>query len=157
MNFTRNSLPVWKYGLILALAVVSPGCGGSNRMVPAKLANVVGKVILDDQPLSGCSVSFIPRDQTKGQGGFAVTNADGAYSAKHWSNVDGIEPGTYTVVFSKIAQPDGSPIPEGKNAADVNAKEMLPRKLTDPNVVNGVNVVTVLETGAELDFKLKSK
>ena len=157
MKCKHNSIPVWKCWLVLALVGLVSGCGGSNKKIPAKLASVAGRVILDEKPLSGCSVSFIPRDQTKGQGGFAVTDAEGFFSAKHWSNVSGIEPGTYTVVFSKIAQPDGSPIPEGKNAADVNAKEMLPRKLSDPNLEHGVNVVTVLESGAELDFKLKSK
>ncbi len=157
MKSKHNSIPVRKYGLALALMGFVCGCGGSNKMIPAKLAAVAGRVILDGKPLSGCSVSFIPREQTKGQGGFAVTDAEGCFSAKHWSNVAGIEPGTYTVTFSKIAQPDGSPIPEGKNAADVDAREMLPRKLTDPNLPKGVNVVTVLESGADLDFKLKSK
>ncbi len=152
---TRLSPGRWL--LAFSAVATAAGCGGSSQKIPANLVSVAGQVLLDDKPLSGCNVSFIPRDQTKGQGGFGVTDAEGKFSAVHWSNNKGIEPGTYTVTFSKIAQPDGSPIPEGKNAADVDAREMLPKKLTDPNLQHGANVVTVTEGGSELDFKLKSK
>lgn len=151
----RPSLGRWL--LALSAVAITAGCGGSSQNIPTNLASVVGQVLLDDKPLSGCNVSFIPRDQTKGHGGFGITDAEGKFSAVHWSNAKGIEPGTYTVTFSKIAQPDGSPIPEGKNAADVDARETLPPKLTNPNLQHGANVVTVTEAGSELDFKLKSK
>ena len=92
-----------------------------------------------------------------GTGGSGVTNADGKYEARHQSNKAGIEPGTYMVLFSKIAMPDGSSIPAGKNAADVGATEILPQPLSNPDPEFAPNVVTITESGGSFDFTLASK
>lgn len=140
---------------LTAAAATLTGCGNETK-VPAKLVSVMGHVALDGKPLAACNLNFIPRDQTKGTGGFAVTDSTGKFEAKHWSNEPGIEPGTYTVVFSKLALPDGSPIPQGKDAADVGAVETLPRKLTDPSLDSADKVVTVVAEGGQFTFELKS-
>lgn len=133
------------------------GCS-SGGPAPPKLVPVAGKVMLDGTPLAGASVIFIPKDQTKGTGGSGVTDAEGKYEARHQSNKTGIEPGTYAVVFSKIAMPDGSPIPPGKNAADVGATEVLPQQLSNPSPDFMTNIVTITETGGtSFDFTLASK
>lgn len=133
------------------------GCS-SGGPAPPKLVPVAGKVVLDGAPLAGANVIFIPKDQTKGTGGSGVTDADGKYEARHSSNKVGIEPGTYAVIFSKIAMPDGSPIPAGKNAADVGATEALPQQLSNPSPDFMTNVVTITETGGtSFDFTLASK
>lgn len=144
-------------GLLLIVAGLS-GCGAAGIQAPAVLAPVSGKVQLDGQPLAGATVYFAPRDQTGGQGAYAVTDADGAYELVHRSGQKGIEPGTYTVKFSKVAMPDGSPIPAGKDAADVEAGEVLPKHLTDPSPDTVSGVVTVPKEGGKFDFlDLKSK
>lgn len=141
---------------VCAMLICIAGCS-SKAGGPAKLAPVAGIVKLDGSPLTGANVIFIPRDQTKAMGGSGVTGADGKYEARHQSNKVGIEPGTYTVLFSKIAMPDGSPIPEGKNAADVGAVEVLPQQLSNPNPEFVTNIVTIPDAGGAFDFDLASK
>jgi len=144
--------------LTVALGLFCIGGCSSGSAKPPKLVPVAGKVVLDGTPLAGASVIFIPKDQTKGTGGSGVTDADGKYEARHQSNNVGIEPGTYAVVFSKIAMPDGSPIPPGKNAADVGAAEALPQQLSNPSPDFMTNIVTITATGGtSFDFSLASK
>jgi hypothetical protein len=148
-------------GLSLLLSVFGglvwiAGCSSGTAPAP-KLVPVAGKVVLDGTPLTGANVIFIPKDKTKGTGGSGVTNADGKYEARHQSNKVGIEPGTYMVLFSKIAMPDGSSIPAGKNAADVGAAEILPQPLSNPDPEFAPNIVTITETGGSFDFTLASK
>lgn len=133
------------------------GCGGSAEKAP-QLTPVAGKVTLNGEPLAGASVSFIPRDSTKGTGGFGATLADGSYEMMHRSQAKGVEAGTYVVWFSKFAMPDGSPIPEGKNATDVGAKESLPPELSNPPLDRALHVITV-KSGEKnnFNFDLKSK
>jgi hypothetical protein len=154
MISNHSSLP--NISSVLLLTAALAGCGNETKL-PAKLVSVAGTVVLDGKPLAACSVNFIPRDQTKGTGGFAVTDGDGQFIAKHWSNAPGIEPGTYTVVFSKLALPDGSPLPAGQDAADVGAVETLPTALTDPNRERTPHVVTVVDQGGQFTFDLKSR
>lgn len=147
-------------GLSLAVSLglfCIAGCS-SGGPAPPKLVPVAGKVMLDGAPLAGASVIFVPKDQTKGTGGTGITDAEGKYEARHQSNKVGIEPGTYAVIFSKIAMPDGSPIPPGKNAADVGATEVLPQQLSNPSPDFMTNIVTITETGGtSFDFTLASK
>lgn len=141
----------------LAVAIAVGGCGRSGEPIP-KLVPVKGKVLLNGEPLAGASVSFVPRDQTTGTGGFGATLADGTFELMHRSNASGVEPGAYTVLFSKFAMPDGSPIPEGKNATDVGATETLPLELTNPPSDRARNVVTVRDNESNsFDFDLKAK
>jgi hypothetical protein len=141
---------------LCTLTTLALGCGRGGPSVPSNLVAVAGAVMMDGKPLPGASVSFLPREQTKGTGGFAVTDGEGKYEVRHPSNEPGIEPGTYTVVFSKLAQPDGSPIPPGKDAADVDAREQLPPKFTNPNSPKS-QVVTVPAVGGTFPFELKTK
>ncbi len=134
------------------------GCTESDPEL-AKLVPVSGTVTLDDKPLSGATVLFSPRGQTPGTGAFGSTDAEGKYTLKHRSNQPGIQPGEYTVSFSKMAMPDGSPIPEGKTAADVEAAEMIPEKYTlsgQEAMEKPTNNTTVPENGGSFDFKLES-
>lgn len=147
----------WRIWVPLCLfLVMGTGCSSGTAKTP-KLVTVTGKILLDGAPLQGANVIFIPKDNTKGTGGSGVTDAEGKYEARHPSNKAGIEPGTYSVLFSKLAMPDGSPIPEGKNAADVGATESLPQQLSNPHPEYITNVVTVTETGGAFDFTLASK
>jgi hypothetical protein len=159
MIMFRQSITLRRVGhSLLACAGLTWLAGCSSKVnVPPKLVLAVGKVTLDDKPLTCASVIFVPRDHTKGTGGFGVTDAEGRYEVRHQSNEVGIESGTYNVVFSKIAMPDGSPIPDGKNAADVGAVEVLPPKLSNPPAELGINVVTVGADGGAFDFELRSK
>lgn len=147
----------FRFGGTVLLAVLLGGCGRSGEQ-PPNLVSVTGKVTLNGEPLAGASISFVPRDQTKGTGGFGATLPDGSYEILHRSSKKGIEPGAYTVLFSKFAMPDGSPIPAGQNATDVGATESLPAELTNPPAERAVHVVTVRDGEPNsFDFDLQAR
>ena len=140
----------WSGAALVALVTVVAGCGGAKEKIPT-LIHVKGKVLLDGAPLTGAAINLIPYDKTTGTGGFGATLADGAFEIMHRSGKPGVEAGTYAAAFSKFAMPDGSPIPEGKNATDVGAKESLPPHLTSPPRERAKYVVMVKD-GGENDF-----
>jgi hypothetical protein len=112
--------------------------------------------LIDNEPIGGVSISFTPADGTKGTGGFGATDSTGAYSLKHRSGAVGIEPGEYKVVISRYAQPDGSPIPAGKSAADVGAVELLPASYSSVEETTLTATVPSKGTDAQ-DFQLSSR
>ena len=125
-------------------------------MVP-ELMEVTGTVTLDGEPLSNASVIFSPQPGSKGTGANGVTDSNGKYTLKHQSDTLGIEPGKYYVTFSKWAMADGSPIPEGKTAADVEAKDIIPKKYREVTELGPKNIAEVKAKGDTFDFQLKSK
>lgn len=141
---------------IAVLSLLVAGCGKGGEPAP-KLVPVTGKVTLDGKPLKGATVIFVPQGSTKGDGSFAVTNDAGEFTLVHRSQTPGIEPGQYTVAFSKLTLPDGTPIPEGKDAADVGAVESIPAPYTAANTENPRTVATVTENGGEFEFEIRSR
>lgn len=78
-----------RHFLILALGAVI-GCGGKAQ---SGLVDVSGMVTLDAKPLSGAEVKLVSDKVT----GFARTGTEGKFQL-----VQGVPPGTYKVVISKI-------------------------------------------------------
>ena len=129
------------------------GCsGGVEPEEVPPLQPVTGKVTLDGQPAAGVAVSFAPAGGTTGNGAYASTDESGSYSLQYRTGDPGIPAGEYEVSFSKMAQPDGSPIPEGQTAADVMAENVLPERYQ-----RRPQRVTVPEGGKTFDFELTSK
>lgn len=153
MTITRFKL----IGIYL-ISLLCIGCsgGGSDYKVP-ELLEVSGTVTLDSKPLTNATVIFSPQSGTQGNGAMGVTDDSGKYSLRHKSSKPGIEPGKYYVTFSKWALPDGSPIPEGKTAADVEAKEIIPEKFRTVTELGPKNIAEVKANGEMIDFQLKSK
>ncbi len=133
------------------------GCGGGSDYVVPELMEVSGTVTLDGEPLSNTTVIFSPQPGTNGTGAIGVTDSNGKYTLKHQSDKSGIESGKYYVTFSKWAMPDGSPIPEGKTAADVEAEEFIPENYRTVTESGPKNVAEVKANGDTFDFQLKSK
>jgi len=148
-------------GLLLSfLTLTFSACGQSGRKAPEGLIPVAGVVTLDGQPADHIAINFIPTRETSSMGGYAVTDSSGHFRVKHLSNVngaEGLEPGNYQVTFSKIAMPDGSPIPEGKDAADVGAVESLPSHLSAPEPEKSRFILQVQNAQNDVNFDLKSK
>jgi len=148
-------------GVLVSLV---PGCGGESADVP-DLAPVSGTVTLDGEPAAGVAVFFSPRsngedpkERTSGTGATGATDSNGKYTLKHRSGELGIEPGVYNVTFSKVAMPDGSPIPEGKLLGEGGSRETLPKRYTVVDeTARAKNVATVKKEGGTFDFDLKSK
>jgi len=59
----------------LAALLILLGCGDGLRRVPVK-----GQVTAKGTPVGNATVSFMPADGTKGEGGIGSTDAAGNYS-----------------------------------------------------------------------------
>jgi len=132
------------------------GCGGGAKpdVIPS-LEPVGGKVTLDGNPVDGISVTFFPGEGNKGNPSTGSTDASGKYTLQHRSGKEGVPAGDYVVLFSKLTQPDGTPIPKDKTAADVGAVEKIPDQYRQLD--NRANAVVVPKGGKTFDFDLKSK
>jgi len=131
------------------------GCGGGGTKGPVvQTAPVSGNVQLGGQPLSDAAVVFTPVQGTRGIGGFGVTDAAGKFSAGIDPTKPGVAPGTYAVTVTKWAQKDGSPIPAGKTAADVEAVQVIPEAYSNPSVGNPKTVVTVPKEGTQVNLQI---
>jgi hypothetical protein len=115
-----------------------------------------GIVTLKGMPLDGAVVRFIPQGKTIGQGGDAVTEADGKYEiTARGGNHKGLPDGAYKVVISRRRRPDGS-----KEAPDVpdiesDARETVPEPYCNPR--DTPLTATVTTDGKAIDFSLPIK
>lgn len=152
----RNAL----YALLVTTAVIGLGCSGEQRSAPADLHAISGTVTLNGTPVEGVSLKFIPDHGTTSLGGYAASDQDGHFEVKHLSNTnqsDGLEAGTYQVVFSKLTLPNGSPIPDGQSPTDAGAIESLPPHLSKPAQKNPLHTLKVDAAKSDVEFHLKSK
>lgn len=150
---TRHGL---QWTIVATCGIALTGCGSSTPTT-GPLFPVSGTVRLDGKPLSGAAISFVPQDSTKGTGAFGATDENGRYELIKASRAAGLEAGSYAVVFSKFALPNGAPIPDGKSATDAGARETLPRHLTTPPTGRPIYAATVKDgDGNTFDFDLKS-
>lgn len=147
----RFSIPLTS---LLIASFFLQGCGDAPKDREFQTAPVTGKLLMGDKPLAGATVAFTPIAPTRGTGGYGVTDADGKFSADVTPKKEGLEPGTYAVTFTKWAQKDGSPIPEGKTAADVEAIQIIPEQFSNPSRQPPVQVATVPKDGANFDFQI---
>jgi hypothetical protein len=137
------------------LVAALSGCGSAGAAPALTLSPVEGEVKIDGSPLPGVSVRLTPRGATRGQGAYGVTDAAGKYVCMHPSGQPGCEQGEYVVLFSRLTTRDGKPIPEGANAADLEAKESLPARYQNPESTQ--SLVTVKGEPNRFDFTLKTK
>jgi hypothetical protein len=111
-------------------------------------------VTLGGKPAEGVNVSFQPTGATVGGGGYDKTDASGKFTITYRNGEPGLPEGEYDVLFSKMVLSDGSPIPEGKDAADVDARESIPARYQDAS--QGLNKVRVPNQGT-FNFDLPTK
>lgn len=91
------------------------------EVVPA-----AGVVTLEGKPISGVTVTLVPQQGVKGRGGYGLSGEDGSFSLQSDSEVPGVPPGNYQLLFQKYAMPDGSPIPPDTLGADAGIVNLLP-------------------------------
>lgn len=145
-NFSIHSLLLF-FGFLLT------GCGGGVEQ--PKLAPANGTVTLDGSPAAGVLVTFIPSASTEGNGGMTMTDEAGKYEITHRSGEPGIQPGQYSVIFSKFETPDGKSIEPDVQPESVGAKQVLPANYTSADKTD--QQVQVGEAGGTFDFDLQSK
>ena len=148
---------------ILSLLVLCllPGCGGSVKGAVEKIVPASGTVKLDGRPTGGIRIRLTPINETKSVGGaWAVTDDDGSFTVMHWSNKPGITPGSYQITFSKLVNPDGSPLADGDSPMMVDAKELIAPLWSQPDAEKMAAVmrrVDIPESGKkDLEFKISS-
>jgi hypothetical protein len=95
--------------LILILALALSGCSSKNQPV-----RVEGIVTLDDRPVEGVMVVFIP-EGTISRPASAMTDSEGHFSLTTFKEGDGAIPGDYRVVIKKR---DALPEPPAIDASD---------------------------------------
>ena len=141
---------------VLILAIFA-GCGGDAPPKTAlpKTEPVTGVVTLDDQPLEGASVTFIPTGTTTGVECVGQTDAAGKYSPKQIRGADGVPAGNYKVVISRQLK-GGKPVVPGQAAGEGGiAVESLPPHYS--RAAESKLTATVNAGGGTIDFKLTSK
>jgi len=137
-----------------ALAVFAlAGCGSNTN--PAAVP-VSGTVTVNNLPLAGATVTFIPTDGTPGFGGTGRTNAEGKYTLTgSRDDTPGVCPGKYKVVISKRLMPDGTEVPADDRTPPFEspARESLPAAYS--NMQAPTLTATVPAQGGTSDFPLK--
>ena len=102
----RTFLNRFRFALLGVAVVLWLGCGGKSNL-PA-LVPVTGKVTLDKKPLAEVAVVFMPIENTRGQGGQALTGPDGSYQLKSRDGRGpGVPVGLYRVTVSPGTMPTG--------------------------------------------------
>ncbi len=139
---------------LLLQAFLLAGCQGQQAALP-ELYPATGTVKLDDKPVAGVMVRFIPQQGTPGDGAFAQTDSAGQFQLMHRSGEPGIEPGQYTVVFSKFLMPDGTTVSPDVQPESVGARQVIPMKHTQPTT--SVTQATINNGPNSFDFSLKSR
>jgi hypothetical protein len=153
----RCSMPL---RLSLALCLLSltavAGCSSAKAEVVPPLEQVSGTVMLDGKPTAGIAVTFVPGlATTNGNPSYGITDAEGKYTLSYRNGAPGVPAGEYVAMFTKMAQKDGSPVPEGKTAADVMAIDIIPARYRSMD--NRQMTCNVPAGGKTFDFQLKSK
>lgn len=139
--------------LVLLGLLAFVGCTPSG---PA-LTPVSGTITLDDKPLVGAKVTFVPQGDTQGHGGSTRTGDDGKYeiTAHRANNRKGLQPGSYKVVVSRLVGSDGNLLPPDAKTADIAAIESVPARYS--NARETTLSVTVDATPKAFDFPLQKK
>jgi hypothetical protein len=147
----------YKLVLFALLLATFAGCGAPSP----ETTPVTGIVTFDGPPCANAIVSFIPIEETKGNGGVGYTNVEGKFTAhlhdgQTGKGPPGLLPGKYKVVINKAVNPDGTPYVPDPNVApiDSSARELLP-----PIYSNFDQTTLQIEVGTErvdAKFELKS-
>jgi hypothetical protein len=127
------------------------GCSGP----PDETVAAGGVVHLDGKPVEGVSVSLLPQLGVRGRGGYGVTDAEGKFTFSSGPDAIGVMPGTYRVLFQKMRQKDGSPIPPDLMAADIEIINQLPAVYSSPE--NTPISAVIPSPDGDFLFELKSR
>jgi hypothetical protein len=127
----------------IAVLTAIIGCGGGGETHHP----VAGRVTLDDQPLTGADIAFLPQEPA-GEALFGVTDAEGNYELRRTQSITGAPAGEYRVRISTYrAAKEGAESPEPRAPERVPPRYNLKTELT-AHIEPGENTC---------DFKLLSQ
>lgn len=139
----------------LLTALILAGCSGGSESAPLEMIAVNGTVTVNQEPVPGVSIAFVPVQETLGDGGYGGTDDLGIFSLKYRDGRDGIPPGEYRVVFSRILKPDGTLLGPDEMAADAGAENVLPERYAAPETTPVRAVVTKADSTFSFDVTTK--
>ena len=139
-----------RIAVLFPLAVLTLAAGCSPQAQPP--VAVTGKVTLKGKAVSGVMVQFVPTETT-GTMASGRTDASGSYTLFAAAGGEGVRPGQYKVVISRLLKADGQEIPEGFSPLTSGGKESLPKFYSDPNETF-LTAVVPPATPASVDFPL---
>jgi len=144
--------------ILSALVFSSWGCSGGASDLP-ELAEVTGTVTLDNQPLAGATVEFIPT--AGGRSSTATTNEQGNYELTYNADNFGAIVGSHQV---KIVLGEGAAVeyPEGVNPDELSEAEQLKyannQKTLPPKYNQKTELTAEVDAGNNThDFNLTSE
>jgi len=131
----------------------STGCGSDK---PTQgLVTVSGNITIDGMPVEQAKVTFLPLLETKGNGGWATTNASGAYVLKTPQGGLGVPEGQYKVTVSKRMNPDGTAPNPDEPPIESKAREVFSPKYSDES--KSTLTATVTASSKTFDWKIDKK
>ena len=139
-----------RIAMLFPLAVLTLVSGCSPQAKPP--VAVSGKVTMKGKAVSGAMVQFVPTETT-GTIASGRTDATGSYTLFAAAGGEGVCPGQYKIVISRLLGPDGKEIPEGVSPHTSGGKESLPKFYSDPNETF-LTAVVPATTPATVDFPL---
>ncbi|HET6575982.1 MAG TPA: carboxypeptidase-like regulatory domain-containing protein, partial [Fimbriiglobus sp.] len=150
-HFNGGAMRRMRYLMAAIVIVGFVGCGGDGlKRVP-----VTGKVTAKGEPVGNATISFIPTDATRGEGGIGTTDSMGVYVLTGSRRGDtGVVPGQYKVRVSRFMDRDGTILTDFKEADNPHARQTVPAPYSSPDTKL---VVTVPEQGGTLDIELPVK
>jgi hypothetical protein len=143
--------------VLVAVGTAIAGCSANVAGPP--LAPVEGVVLLDGQPLGGATLLFQPQGNTAGQGGTALTGADGRFALTTFDlSAKGAPAGSYRVTISKKVKPDGTDFQPRPDEDPMLAayRELLPPQYAD-DAQTTLSAEVPPDGAKNLEFKLSSK
>lgn len=147
------------YQLVLLVSGMGTlaGCGSASASPKTEsLAPVKGCVTLDNKPIEGATVTFVPLAAKMGDGAVGVTDASGNYEATA-GGANGAPLGLYKVTISRLIDPVGKPVVATLESppANLGARESILPKYSDHAI--STLKCTVAAGGGTFDFKLTSR
>lgn len=156
----RNQLSAGSCALAFFISLFFlQGCGGTEDNLPQRTA-VSGVVTFDGEPVEGATITFRPVEEN-GQTANGRTGEEGYFQMGTFEGTDGVVPGDYTVMISKIkSQSVAEVLPEDDPNYDPDPKpepppeNLLPEKYSNAETSGLTVTVSDGEEISDLKFEL---
>ena len=106
----QNTCPMM---MLIMISLCVGGCGNKQKFpdgMPTPYPTVI-TIIQDDKPLGGASIVLMPMEPSNSWNAGALTDSSGKGSLKTLSQYDGVVPGKYYVLVSKLEAEESVEVP----------------------------------------------
>lgn len=143
------------HGLTLLIAFGLTGCGGANLDDQPELGQVTGKITLEDQPLAGALVTFVPES---GRPATGKTNKEGVYELTYIRETMGCKTGRNKVMFTVVSEEEDTEEMEGDDFDQSRPKAKAATKELPARYNTKTELFADVQPGPNtFDYQLKKK